>query len=237
MSRGLRHLLIGTSCAIVTSAVIGFGAAAHAHGGTLAIAVWPLLLTLGVMEWQIHSFRGRGDCGAVDDHGSGAIRPGRPASLSDLLRYLRRACWRTSPPWPSSSARFATPSCCPCCWRPKVVLGVAFFLGMILQSSTRPDITLHAWAVSLTALAIALRGHSRPGWAGDPGHGAGRVHGCGRPGVPHSGGQSPAGRVVSSELSVARPSAAAAALLAAGPASSTGRADGVHPGRHRAAWR
>ena len=155
VSRGLRHLLIGTSCAIVTSAVIGFGAAAHAHGGTLAIAVWPLLLTLGVMEWQIHSFRGRGESALSTTTGLERFaRAGRRAFLTCCAIYVALLAAFSAMALVVGEVRHAV--LLPLLLAAEGVLGVAFFLGMIVQSSTRPDITLYAWAVSLTALALAL---------------------------------------------------------------------------------
>ena len=155
LSRGLHYLLIGTSCASVTSAVIGFGAAAHARGGTLAIAVWPLLLTLGVMEWQIHSFRGRGAAALSTTTGLGPFaRAGRRAFLTSCAIYAALLADFSLLALVVGEVRHAV--LLPLLLAAEGLLGVAFFLGMILQSSTRPDLTLHAWAVSLTALAIAI---------------------------------------------------------------------------------
>jgi len=55
----LKFLAFGLGCGLITSMYIGFAYEADGNRGTMAIVAFPLLLTLGVMEWQLHSFRCR----------------------------------------------------------------------------------------------------------------------------------------------------------------------------------
>ena len=153
--RSFRYLLLGISCATITSAVIGFGAAAHATGDTLAIAVWPLLLTLGVMEWQLRTFRGR-----VSTALSAATtirqfaRASRRAFFASFGTYAGLLVTFSAVALAVGDARHAT--MLPLLLAAEGLLGMAFFLGLLVESSTRIDLTLIAWAISLTVLAGAL---------------------------------------------------------------------------------
>ena len=154
--RSFRYLLLGISCGTITSAVIGFGARRPRPptGDTLAIVVWPLLLTLGVMEWQLRTFRGR-----VSTALSAAT------TIRQFARASRRAFFASFGTYAGllvtlavalavGHARHAT--MLPLLLAAEGLLGMAFFLGLLVESSMRIDLTLIAWAISLTVLAGAL---------------------------------------------------------------------------------
>ena len=48
-----KFLVYGTSCGILLATLIGFAGGMDGSARALSIAVWPLLLTLGLMEWQL----------------------------------------------------------------------------------------------------------------------------------------------------------------------------------------
>jgi len=54
-----KFLLYGLGCGLLTSAVIGFATHSTRSSGSVAIAAGPLLVTLGLMEWQLRSLRSR----------------------------------------------------------------------------------------------------------------------------------------------------------------------------------
>jgi hypothetical protein len=54
-----KFMLYGVGCGLLTSAVIAFGTHGAQTAGTIAVAAGPLLLTLGLMEWQLRSLRSR----------------------------------------------------------------------------------------------------------------------------------------------------------------------------------
>ena len=116
---------------------------------------WPLLLTLGVMEWQVRSFRGRGEAALSTTTGLERFaRAGRRAFLTSCAIYVASLAAFSALALVVGEVRHVV--LLPLVLAAEGVLGVAFFLGMMMQSSTRPDITLNAWAVSLTALAVTL---------------------------------------------------------------------------------
>ena len=62
-SRAGQYLLYGLGSGLLISVFIGFSDDLGGQSIALLIAIWPLMLTLGLMEWQVRSFRGAGPSG------------------------------------------------------------------------------------------------------------------------------------------------------------------------------
>jgi hypothetical protein len=75
--RAGKYLVYGLGCGLLVSIFIGFSDALSESGIAVLIAMWPLMLTLGLMEWQLRSFRAR-------------VADALPKS-SDLAQFAHRA--------------------------------------------------------------------------------------------------------------------------------------------------
>jgi hypothetical protein len=161
-ARSLVHLLHGLVCgAALALVVIGGGAGVHRGDALLAVSV-PLVLSLGVMEWQLRTFR------------SGALRL---QSATTVSRYAGRT-WRL---FMRCQARYAAAAFGLCAVAAVAsgavhhrnemavlvaagLLGCVYHLDVTVMSLGRVDLALWAWAAGATAGA-AIAGL---GWVVSP---------------------------------------------------------------------
>jgi hypothetical protein len=129
--------------------------------------VWPLLLTLGLMEWQLRSFRSRATAALSVS-----------LNLEDFSRRVGVAFRRSIFLYVSGLAvlsagclvigRLRHASSVPLLLVSVGALGVAFFMALLLACSGRITLVLRCWAVTFAVLAAALtadqqfRGHISP---------------------------------------------------------------------------
>ncbi len=153
--RTVKYVFYGLGCGLLTSVFIGFSAATGGAHGALIIAVWPLLLTLGLMEWQLRSFRSRatGALGSTSDLGRFARRVWAAllrsvgfyvaalAALSAIGIVVARAVHAETVP-----LLLLTVGC----------LGVTFFLALLFETAGRINLVLACWAATFGVLAIIL---------------------------------------------------------------------------------
>ena len=154
-ANALRYLLHGLSCALFTSTIIAFGYSSHGGKSRMALAVWPLLLTLGVMEWQLRSFRSRA---------SGLLAGA--TTLRQFARGAQRLFLRSFAVYLAllgalsvavfGMADFHHPGMLPLLLVAQGTLGVAFFIALILVASGRIDVVLRCWAAGLGTCAAYL---------------------------------------------------------------------------------
>ncbi len=162
-----KFLVYGTSCGLLLAALIGFASGVNGSARALSIAVWPLLLTLGLMEWQLRTFRSRATAALstsfdLDDFGR---RVGRAFRRSiglyvSALALLSVGCLIVGhrhhlPEVPLLLASVGT-------------MGVAFFMALLLACAGRINLVLGCWAATFSVLAATLiaeqqlRGHIAP---------------------------------------------------------------------------
>jgi hypothetical protein len=165
--RAAKFLAYGISCGVLLGTLIGFASAVNGSARALSIAVWPLLLTLGLMEWQLRSFRSRATAAlsASFDLVDFGHRVGQAFRRSiglyvGALAVLSVVCLIAGrqhhlPEVPLLLASVGT-------------LGVAFFMALLLACSGRINLVLRCWAVTFVVLGTALaidqqiRGHIAP---------------------------------------------------------------------------
>ena len=153
--RATQYLLHGLCCGILASVFIGFAAASHAQGGALAIAVWPFLLSLGLMEWELRSFRSNGIAALA-----------RATDFAQFATIARRSFCRTFFGYLSlllvlslaaeAVGRAHHATMLPLLLGAEGALGVAYFLGLLVVSSGRIDLALWCWGIALAALGARL---------------------------------------------------------------------------------
>ena len=165
--RAAKFLAYGLSCGFLLGTLIGFASGVNGSARALSIAVWPLLLTLGLMEWQLRSFRSRATAALsasfdLDDFGRRVGQAFRRAIglYVGVLALLSVGCLIVGrqhhlPEVPLLLASVGA-------------LGITFFMALLLACSGRINLVLRCWAVTFVvlgaALAIAqqLRGHLAP---------------------------------------------------------------------------
>ncbi len=153
--RTVKYVFYGLGCGLLTSVFIGFSAASGGAHGSLVIAVLPLLLTLGLMEWQLRSFRSRA---------TGAL-----GSSSDLGRFARRvwaALLRSVGSYVAALAvlsavgiivaRAVHAEMVPLLLLTVGCIGVTFFLALLFETAGRINLVLVCWAATFTVLGVIL---------------------------------------------------------------------------------
>lgn len=155
---GSHHFAHGLLCGTALTAVAILGSGVFASSGTPTLKALPLLLTLGVMEWQLRSFRAGVErltmsLQSIDDFAPMAARLFRRT----LRRYVAATVivsiavsmliWvhGESPPYLLLTAQ--------------LLLGIAFYVDLTLVSLSRLDLVLRSWLTGVCAgglLAISL---------------------------------------------------------------------------------
>jgi hypothetical protein len=150
-----KFLAYGTSCGLLLSALIGFAGGIHGSARALSVAVWPLLLTLGLMEWQLRSFRNRATTALSMSH-----------DLEDFAHRVGGAFLRSITIYVGGLAALSlgcvvigrlddAPSV-PLLLVAVGALGIAFFMALLLTCSGRISMVLRCWLVTFAVLAGAL---------------------------------------------------------------------------------
>jgi len=159
--RGAQFFAHGACCGLLTSLLIGFesrpGSAIH----DVTLIVWPLLLTLGVMEWQLRSLRGRVAAFLPVSHGvRHFVAQAHRAFMRSLIIYAVLLAALSAVAGIIGAARH-TKLILPLL--AQGTLGLAFFVALILIASGRVDLVIRSWVAALVAcggtlLAEHLRG-------------------------------------------------------------------------------
>ncbi len=168
--RAAKYFLYGLGCGLLTSVYITFAEETNGGGGAMVIAVSPLLLTLGLMEWQLRSFSSRATSAL-------ATSP----DLTHFGHQVRSAFGRSVGTYVAALAVLSVAgvvlghalhsSMVPLLLAAVGALGVSFFLALLLGSTGRIDLVLICWAATFAILSAALAGteiirsHITP-WAG-----------------------------------------------------------------------
>ncbi len=148
-------LVYGLGCGLLTSVFIGFASEANGTGGALVIAVWPLLLTLGLMEWHLRSFQSRA---------AGAMR--RSSELRQFGRRVRLALLRSVGTYVAVLALFSVAGVeiadarhavmVPLLLAAVGTLGVLFFLALLVESAGHIKMVLAIWGATFAVLGTIL---------------------------------------------------------------------------------
>jgi hypothetical protein len=150
-----KFLIYGLGCGLLTSAVIGFATHSTRSSGSVAIAAGPLLVTLGLMEWQLRSLRSRTSL---------ALR--ETTDLEHFGQMARKAMVRTMTTYigvlvivsviATTIALYRHETMAPLLILTVDAIGICFFLALILVSAGLINRVLLSWLVALIAIAIAL---------------------------------------------------------------------------------
>ncbi len=153
----VRAAVHGACCGLTVSVVV---ALAVRGGPTMrtSVAAWPLLLSLGVMEWQVRSFKWSVQRAGSCRRRGRAVPAGGVACLPPVARALRRGAGRARR-W--SRQRRSPPGTGRCRVHPLVVqaiLGVAFFadLAVVACSGLRDAVACWVAVVAAGATAAGL---------------------------------------------------------------------------------
>ncbi|HEY4946850.1 MAG TPA: hypothetical protein VII19_03055 [Acidimicrobiales bacterium] len=165
--RAAQYFLYGLGCGLLTSVFIGFADEINGSGGALVIAVWPLLLTLGLMEWQLRSFRSRATAAMATSPDLTCFGHRiRAAFRRSMGTYVAALAGLSVVGVVIGSARHA--SMVPLLLAAVGALGVSFFLALLLGTTGRISLVLACWGATFAILGATLaatevvRGHITP---------------------------------------------------------------------------
>lgn len=145
---GGRYFAHGLLCGLATSLIIILSGGPSGHTPVIPVAAYPVLVSLGVMEWQLYSFRARIE--RALERASSTAQFGRRASLaffaslSIYLVSLVAVCagvvlWLLRRHDTVPTTLLAAEIC----------LGCTFFVGLVASSCARLDAVLTAAAVGV----------------------------------------------------------------------------------------
>jgi hypothetical protein len=166
-ARATMFFLYGTGCGLLLSFYVAWAGHVNGSGDALLIAVWPLLLTLGLMEWQLRSFRSRAESalGASGDLHDFGRRVGF-AFRRSVTYYVGALVLLSAVAAAVGHYRHATSV--PLLLASVGTLGISFFFALLLASSGRIDLVLVCWAATFAVLAADMavirivQGHVTP---------------------------------------------------------------------------
>lgn len=154
-SRAFRYLLYGLGSGLLISVFIGFSDELGGQSIALLVAIWPLMLTLGLMEWQVRSFRGR-TVGAMTTS----------PDLTDFARQARTSLLRSTATFVAALVALSGVGVAighnrgaanvPLLVGSIGAVGIAFFLALLLVASAQIDHVLVCWGITFGVLGAAL---------------------------------------------------------------------------------
>lgn len=151
----LRHLAYGVGCGLLVSIVV-VGSASQAgviHTGRTPrpsyawLAAYPIVATLGVMEWQLRSYRARAHAAAQATHMQEFARHVWRAFGRSLGWYLLALLLASAGTATLGSIRGTGPSVV--LMVTVIAIGTVFFVALVLVSASGVDAVLHSWALAL----------------------------------------------------------------------------------------
>ncbi len=150
-----KFLLYGLGCGLLTSAVIGFATHSVRSSGSVAIAAGPLLVTLGLMEWQLRSFRSRTALALRET--TDLLHFGqraRAAMVRSMTTYIGVLMITSTIATTIALVRHETMA--PLLILTVDAIGITFFLALIMVSAGLINRVLLSWLVALAAISVAL---------------------------------------------------------------------------------
>jgi len=153
--RAAKFVCYGLGCGLLISVFIDFAGEVDGSGEALVIAVGPLLVTLGLMEWQLRSFRSRATSALT--------------TASDLRHFGHRVraafLWSVGLYVVSLAGlsaigivigRHQHAASVPLLLASVGAIGISFFLALLLASSGWIDLVLECWVIAFAVLVAVL---------------------------------------------------------------------------------
>jgi hypothetical protein len=152
--KGAQFFIHGACCGLLTSLLIGFESRPGHSIHYVTLVVWPLLLTLGLMEWQLRTLRGRVAALLPVSHGMrNFVAQARRTFMRSLVIYallLAALSVAAGAIGATRHTRLMLPLLA------QGILGLAFFVALVLIASGRVDLVVRSWIVALVACAGCL---------------------------------------------------------------------------------
>jgi hypothetical protein len=155
--QAVKFMIYGVGCGLLTSSVIAFGTHGAHTSGTIAVAAGPLLLTLGLMEWQLRSLRCRTATALAEttELDQFALRV-RFALERSILTYVGVLILVSAASVLVAIAGNVTVA--PMLVASIDALGISFFLALILVSAGLINSVLVGWALTFGVMAATFVG-------------------------------------------------------------------------------
>jgi hypothetical protein len=155
--QAVKFMFYGVGCGLLTSSVIAFGTHGAHTSGTIAVAAGPLLLTLGLMEWQLRSLRSRTATALAEttELDQFALRV-RFALERSILTYVGVLILVSAASVLLAIAGHVTVA--PMLVASIDALGISFFLALILVSAGLINSVLVGWALTFGVMTATFVG-------------------------------------------------------------------------------
>ena len=154
-TQAVKFMLYGVGCGLLTSSVIAFGTHGAHTSGTIAVAAGPLLLTLGLMEWQLRSLRSRTATALAEttelDQFALRVRSALERSISTYVGVLILVSAVSV-----LLAIVGNITVAPMLVASIDALGISFFLALILVSAGLINSVLTGWALTFGVMAATF---------------------------------------------------------------------------------
>jgi hypothetical protein len=154
--RALAYMAHGACCGILTSAIIFYSNLWRQPQSYKVIFIWPLMLSLGIMEWQLCSFRRDGFHQL--HYASDLRRFGRVVRRSFMSHSAFYVVWLLVLSAGAEAFASIHHGQLVLLVTAEALLGVSFFLALVIEASGRIDLTLKAWLATVLLLSAALAG-------------------------------------------------------------------------------
>jgi hypothetical protein len=146
LGRAMHHCLHGLLCGVALSIIVLLGADEFHFSTRTAVLTAPLLATLGLMEWQLRTFRARVEelcrtLGSVHDFAVGAVW----VFLRALLVYVFGVTAFSAAA--GVALRFNDIRVPTAVFAAEIALGALYFADLTLTSIGRLDVVLRAWLI------------------------------------------------------------------------------------------
>lgn len=155
--QAFKFMVYGVGCGLLTSSVIAFGTHGAHTAGTIAVAAGPLLLTLGLMEWQLRSLRSRTATALAEttelDQFALQVRTALKRSILTYVGVLLLISVGSV-----LLAILGNITVAPMLVASIDALGISFFLALILVSAGLIDSVLVGWAITFGVMAATMIG-------------------------------------------------------------------------------
>jgi hypothetical protein len=144
-----RYAVHGLCCGLFVALFVALDPAQSGTRGWPAVAAYPMILSLGVMEWQLRSLRSAARQALLRSYTVARFtRLARKALFRSASSYLAALIVLTALMQALAFARSARPSTTLVV--DATLLGTAFFLALVVASCGRMDLVLRCWLAGFT---------------------------------------------------------------------------------------
>ena len=152
----LRHVTTGICSGLAISVTAVLAGTESRSGSLVVLSAYPIVITLGVLEWQLRSVSVPGQPGPRPHGGLGALRrrclPGLPPRTGLVRRGAGHGVGRDRRGGAGSHGQHLPVTLLVT----DDLLGLVFFVGLVVASCARVDLVMRSWLAGVATFALGL---------------------------------------------------------------------------------